>query len=90
MICLAYDLSGKGSARKKQEIQNCKKMKRQTCQISKRKCIKQVHVLILLVVSTEPVPVPNVTALKSRYPGPQRNCLKEPVPVPNVTALKSR
>ena len=41
----------------------------------------------LKVVSTEPVPVPNVTALKNRYPGPQRragtghqrNCLKEPV-----------
>ena len=43
-----------------------------------------------MVVSTEPVPVPNVTALKSRYLGTQRNCLKELVPVPNVTALKSR
>ena len=42
------------------------------------------------VVSIEPVPVLNVTALKSRYLGPQRNCLKKPVPVPNVTALKSR
>ena len=40
-----------------------------------------VHCAALMqkVVSTEPIPVPNVTALKSRYLGPQRNCLKEPV-----------